>query len=160
MLSISTIIVSQYLNSSIIFLNPALSVRHIAKYVKRRNERCHGKNGALSRVTRPHARVHTPPSASSTLVVDLQDKYYSEKLDYRYRPPPNVDSCASVDRSELPTRAWRARERVWKTFGAITTISSTPASNLALFSNTRQTAIPHEFFVYLNRTRGTTSLWP
>lgn len=60
MLNISTIIVSQYLNSSIIFFNPALSVRHIAKYVKRRNERCHGKNGALSRVTRPHARVHTP----------------------------------------------------------------------------------------------------
>jgi len=42
--------------------------------------------------------------ATTTLVVDLQDKYYSKKLDYRYRPPPNVDSCASPDRFDQPSR--------------------------------------------------------
>lgn len=65
----------------------------------------HGKNGALLVVIHT-AGWHTPGSvAPSTLVVDLQDKYYSEKLDYRYRPPPNVDSCASADRSDPPTCA-------------------------------------------------------
>lgn len=54
-------------------------------------------------VLRAHARArahaHTGARACTrqrraTLVVDLQDKYYSEKLDYRYRPPPSANSCA------------------------------------------------------------------
>lgn len=51
--------------------------------------------------THTHIYVHTQ-QRRTTLVVDLQDKYYSEKLDYRYRPPPNANSCALADRSELP----------------------------------------------------------
>lgn len=47
----------------------------------------------------------------ATLVVDLQDKYYSEKLDYRYRPPPYANSCALADRLDLPIHRC-VRERV------------------------------------------------
>lgn len=48
-----------------------------------------------------YARVCTQQHRAM-LVVDLQDKYYSEKLDYRYRPPPNANSCASADCPDLP----------------------------------------------------------
>lgn len=45
--------------------------------------------------TRTRIRTHAHV-ASATLVVDLQDKYYSEKLDYRYRPPPNATAVRRV----------------------------------------------------------------
>lgn len=77
--------------------------------------------------TRARTHAHTGTRASctrqrrTTLVVDLQDKYYSEKLDYRYRPPPNANSCASADPPDVPnTCNVRGCGRVWKTFEAIT----------------------------------------
>lgn len=46
-----------------------------------------------------HTRIRTCTyQRRVTLVVDLQDKYYSEKLDYRYRPPPTA-----VRRRIVPT---------------------------------------------------------
>lgn len=82
-----------------------------SKCLKRQNERRHGRNGTLRTVhTCIHTHTHIHASARirtythqcrMTLVVDLQDKYYSEKLDYRYRPPPNANSCASADRPDL-----------------------------------------------------------
>lgn len=57
----------------------------------------------------------------TTLVVDLQDKYYSEKLDYRYRPAPNADSCASGGFVPIhrPARNVRVRVRLKNFRGAI-----------------------------------------
>lgn len=51
--------------------------------------------------THTHTRIRTcKQQRRATLVVDLQDKYYSEKLDYRYRPPPNA---TAVRRRIVPT---------------------------------------------------------
>lgn len=106
-------------------------------------------------VLRAHARTHGYARACTrqrrtTLVVDLQDKYYSEKLDYRYRPPPNANSCASADPPDVPIHVHvRGCGRVWKTFSRLSPpriFPSPPTFNLSLFSSARQTAIPHEFF--------------
>lgn len=67
-----------------------------------KDEKRHGKNGTLLYM---HTRTHEYRACiqrRTMLVVDLQDKYYSEKLNYRYRPPPNANSCASADRPDLP----------------------------------------------------------
>jgi hypothetical protein len=85
--------------------------------------------------------------ATTTLVVDLQDKYYSKKLDYRYRPPANADSCESPDRSDQPSRA-----RALKNLQDYHPDLILRASNLSLFSSARPTAIPHEFSVYLKHS--------
>lgn len=86
--------------------------------------------------TRTRAHAHTGTRACTrqrrtTLVVDLQDKYYSEKLDYRYRPPPNANSCASADPPDVPIPCnVRGCGRVWKTFGAITPPNLSFSSNI------------------------------
>lgn len=83
-------------------------------------------NASCCAHTRARAHAHTGTRACTrqrrtTLVVDLQDKYYSEKLDYRYRPPPSANSCASADPPDVPIPCnVRGCGRVWKTFEAIT----------------------------------------
>ena len=49
--------------------------------------------------------VHVERERERELIVDLQDKYYSEKLDYRYRHSPNVSGRAAP--RGQPTRAPR-----------------------------------------------------
>lgn len=86
--------------------------------------------------TRARARTHEYTRACTrqrrtTLVVDLQDKYYSEKLDYRYRPPPNANSCASADPPDVPIPCnARGCGRVWKTFEAINPPNLSFSSNI------------------------------
>lgn len=69
----------------------------------------------FSFVFKIHPIPHPPPYFSVArytsrerereLIVDLQDKYYSEKLDYRYRHSPNVSGRAAP--RGQPTRAPR-----------------------------------------------------
>lgn len=65
--------------------------------------------------TYTHTHIGTHQQRRTTLVVDLQDKYYSEKLDYRYRPPPNANNCVS-DRSELPVTCVQTRARNFRDY--------------------------------------------
>lgn len=112
-------------------------------------------NASYSAYMHTHTGIRTyTHQRRTTLVVDLQDKYYSEKLDYRYRPPPNANSCASADRpkpTDTHVTCVRACESASEKLSRLSPQSSPPPTfNLSLFSSRRQTAIPHEFSVYHN----------
>lgn len=98
-----------------------------------------------------YAHMYTSSSVATTLVVDLQDKYYSEKLDYRYRPPPNARQLC-VGGSFVPSNVTRVRARL-KNLRDYHPDLLLQASNLSLFFPARQTAISHEFSVYLNHAK-------
>lgn len=124
-----------------------------------KDERRHGRNGTFRTArtcTRTHGIRTYTHQRRTTLVVDLQDKYYSEKLDYRYRPPPNANSCASADRPNLTNThvtCVHAYESAPEKLSRLSPQSSSPPTfNLSLFSSRCQTAIPHEFSVYHNHT--------
>lgn len=85
----------------------------IRKWIKKENERYHDRNEAsrTAHTTYTHTHICTHQQRRTTLVVDLQDKYYSEKLDYRYRPPPNANNYVSTDRFQLPITCVRTRAK-------------------------------------------------
>lgn len=117
-------------SSSFSFTN----IVHVGLKKTLRTERYHERSTPCSARTYTRSRIYTRIHvhggiAHDVSLVDLQDKYYSEKLDYRYRPRPNVDESVRRRARRISSRPTNTHVTcvcacVWKTFAAISSRSS------------------------------------